>query len=222
MALDVTNPVVALCAEGMAIDGDADAARVLFQRAWELCRDDFDAAVAAHFVARHQPTPELTLHWNALAVDHASRVTDGRAEQLLPSLYLNLGDSHRTVGNRHDATIAAEHARAALQYVEAGGYRDSCSFKKSGRTTRPFKRFRIVWALCYSKFRITGTVHIMRILERNTCAGSNQLFQVVIIRVVDIILYIVLCCQYHITGTGIQWLNDQICHFSRCLISRRA
>ena len=86
-------------------------------------RQSFRAALI-RMGARHQPTPELTLHWNALAVDHASRVTDGRAEQLLPSLYLNLGDSHRTVGNRHDATIAAEHARAALQYVEAGGYRD--------------------------------------------------------------------------------------------------
>lgn len=124
MAFDATNPVVALCAEGMAIEGDADAARALFQRAWELRRDDFDAAVAAHFVARHQPTPELTLHWNALAVDHASRLTDGRAEELLASLYLNLGDSHRTLGNIPEAVAAATLARAALDALPPGGYRD--------------------------------------------------------------------------------------------------
>ena len=124
MPLDPANPVVALCAEGMAIEGDADAARALFERAWEIRRDDFDAAVAAHFFARHQPTPELTLHWNALALDHALRIDDARANELLASLYLNLGDSHRNVGNRREATDAVKRARAALQHVEAGGYRD--------------------------------------------------------------------------------------------------
>ena len=124
MPLDPTNPVVALCAEGMAIEGDADAARVLFEKAWEMRRDDFDAAVAAHFVARHQPTPELTLHWNALALDHAVRLDDGRAQELLASLYLNVGDAHRIVGKRSDAATAAVQARIALQHLEAGGYRD--------------------------------------------------------------------------------------------------
>lgn len=124
MPLDATNPVVALCAEGMMIEGDANAARALFERAWEICRDDFDAAVAAHFLARHQPTPELTLHWNALAVDHAIRVGDGRAQELLASLYLNLGDSHRALGNRREATVAVGQARVALEQLEAGGYRD--------------------------------------------------------------------------------------------------
>ena len=124
MPLDPSNPVVALCAEGMAIEGDAPAARVLFERAWEIRSDDFDAAVAAHFLARHQPTPELTLHWNALAADHALRVDDGRAQELLASLYLNLGDSHRVLGNHAEATIALQRARGALQQVEPGGYRD--------------------------------------------------------------------------------------------------
>jgi hypothetical protein len=124
MPLDPANPVVALCAEGMAIEGDAPAARALFEKAWEVRTDDFDAAVAAHFIARHQPTPELTLHWNALAVEHAVRLDDGRADELLASLYLNLGDSHRELGNRRDATDAAKRARAALERLEAGGYRD--------------------------------------------------------------------------------------------------
>ena len=124
MPLDATNPVVALCAEGMAVEGDAPAARALFEKAWEMRTDDFDAAVAAHFVARHQPTPELTLHWNALALEHAVRLGDGRADELLASLYLNVGDSHRALGNRGEATVAAERARAALQHVESGGYRD--------------------------------------------------------------------------------------------------
>jgi hypothetical protein len=124
MPLDPMNPVVALCAEGMAVEGDALAATALFEKAWDSRRDDFDAAVAAHFLARHQPTPELTLHWNALAVDHAARVTDGQAEELLASLYLNLGDSHHAVGNHREAATAVERARTALELLPAGGYRD--------------------------------------------------------------------------------------------------
>ena len=124
MTLDATNPVVALCVEGMAIEGDADAARALFEKAWEICCDDFDAAVAAHFLARHQPTPELTLHWNAVAVEHAEAVKDERAQPLLASLYLNLGDAQRLTGNRRDAAAAVGKARAALVHLPAGGYRD--------------------------------------------------------------------------------------------------
>lgn len=47
---------------------------------------EFDASVAAHLMARHQPTPADTLHWNALALRHADALTDDRARELLPSL----------------------------------------------------------------------------------------------------------------------------------------
>jgi phosphatidylserine decarboxylase len=108
----------------MAIEGDSAAARALFEQAWSIRRDDYDACVAAHFLARHQPTPELTLHWNALAVQHAEAVQDGRADGFFASLYLNLGDAHRVAGNCGDATTAVAKARAALTQVPAGGYRD--------------------------------------------------------------------------------------------------
>jgi hypothetical protein len=121
---DATNPVVALCAEGMAVEGTPAEALRLFERAWAIRSDDFDAAVAAHFLARHQPTPEATLHWNALAVRHAEAVRDGREAALLASLYLNLGDAQANVG---DAAAAAESARRADEHLAAlppGGYRD--------------------------------------------------------------------------------------------------
>ena len=121
---DTTNPVVALCAEGMAVDGTPADAMRLFERAWAIRRDDFDAAVAAHFLARHQPTPDATLHWNALAVRHAEAVRDGREAALLASLYLNLGDAQANVG---DVAAAAESARRADDHLAAlppGGYRD--------------------------------------------------------------------------------------------------
>jgi hypothetical protein len=123
-AIDPTNPVVVLCAEGMAVEGTPAEARGLFERAWAARRDDFDAAVAAHFLARHQPTSAETLRWNALAVRHAEAVADGRAAGLLASLYLNLGDAQANVGDVLAAKESARHATAHLAAVQAGGYRE--------------------------------------------------------------------------------------------------
>lgn len=124
MTIDPENPVVQLCAAGMAIDGDAPAARELFEKAWTLHRDDYEASIAAHFVARHQPTPEETLHWNELAVRHAEAVDDHRIDELLPSLYLNLGESYRVLGRYEEAAAAAQRASVALIDLSPGGYRD--------------------------------------------------------------------------------------------------
>jgi hypothetical protein len=123
MIADTDNPVVQLCSAGMAIEGDAPAARDLFAKAWAIRRDDYDACIAAHFVARHQDSPEDTLHWNDLAVRHAEAVPDDRAAPFLASLYLNLGESHRVLGHVAEASAAAARARAALVHLEDGGYR---------------------------------------------------------------------------------------------------
>jgi hypothetical protein len=122
--IDPTNRVVALCAEGMAREGVAGEAKRLFEQAWEERSDDFEAAIAAHFVARHQPTAEETLRWNRLAVQHAELVPDGRAAGFLASLYLNLADAHETVGERESAAAAVRRAVAHLALLPSGGYRD--------------------------------------------------------------------------------------------------
>ena len=121
---DSTNPVMALCAEGMAAEGTPAEALQLFERAWAARRDDFDAAVAAHFLARHQPTADETLRWNALAVRHAEAVSDGRAAAMMASLYLNLGDAQANVGDAEAAAASARHADAHLAAVPDGGYRE--------------------------------------------------------------------------------------------------
>ena len=123
MSIDPDNPVVALCAAGMAIEGDASAARALFEQAWEARRDDYDASIAAHFLARNQPTVETKLHWNALAAQHAEAVTDDRVRELRASLYLNLGDASLAAGNLADAQAAADKANASLSDLPMDGYR---------------------------------------------------------------------------------------------------
>jgi hypothetical protein len=128
LPIDSTNPVVALCAAGMACEGDPETARHLFEEAWDTRRDDYDAAVAAHYLARHQPTPFLVLDWNARAVTHGERVTDGRATELLPSLYLNLGDSLLAVGRLAEARVVADLADEHLRALPADGYGSFVAF----------------------------------------------------------------------------------------------
>jgi hypothetical protein len=124
MNIDPNNPVVALCAAGTAVEGDSSAALALFEQAWLARRDDYDACIAAHFVARHQVTPEEALRWNALAVDHAEMVRDGRVVEFMASLYLCLGDALANVGSHSAAASAARAGRTHLAGVPKGGYRD--------------------------------------------------------------------------------------------------
>jgi hypothetical protein len=124
MPIDPTNPVVTLCAAGMAAEGTPAEARRLFERAWAARRDDYDACIAAHFLARHQTSAADTLHWNAIAVRHAEAVTDGRAAELFASLYLNLGDAHAALGQTAAAADAVSCASAHLAALPAGGYRE--------------------------------------------------------------------------------------------------
>jgi hypothetical protein len=119
---DPSNPVIALCIAGMQIEGESDRARVLFEQAWAARVDDFDASVAAHFLARHQPTPADTLHWNAVALRHADALGDDRARELLPSLCLNLGDSYLAAGRVDEARTLATRASATLAALPPGGY----------------------------------------------------------------------------------------------------
>ncbi|HEX2205413.1 MAG TPA: tetratricopeptide repeat protein [Longimicrobium sp.] len=111
--MDPENPVVKLCAEGMRAEGEnrfADA-RALFLQAWEASRDDYDACVAAHFVARHQDTPEETLRWNREALARADAAGGERVRGFYPSLYLNLAHAHEQVGDLDEARRF--YARAA-------------------------------------------------------------------------------------------------------------
>ena len=123
--LDPNNPVVKLCVEGMQAEGEhrLDDAYKLFCAAWAARQDDFDACIAAHFLARHRP-PEEMRHWNQVALDHANAVDDERIQGFYPSLYLNLGWSHEQLA---DLTAAGRYyalAVARLDNLPAGPYAD--------------------------------------------------------------------------------------------------
>jgi len=124
--MDPNNPVVKLCAQGIDIEmkGRRDEARSLFLQAWELRQDDVDACIAAHYLARHQDTPEETLRWNELALTHAIRASSDAIRSFFPSLYLNLGKSYEDLQNIPRARELYEQGERRLTDVADGGYGD--------------------------------------------------------------------------------------------------
>lgn len=125
--MDPENPVVRLCARGMEAEaaGRPVEARDLFVQAWEARRDDYDACVAAHFLARHQPGPEEALRWNQAALAHAEADGGERVHAFRPSLYLNLGHSHEQLGDLAEARRCYELALAHDAALAPGPYADT-------------------------------------------------------------------------------------------------
>ena len=122
--MDPENPVVKRCGEGMAVEGtDPAAAKRRFLEAWDLATTDYEACVAAHYVARHQDSAEETLRWNQVALDRARASTDPEAAMFAPSLHLNLGASLEDCGQLAPARLQYELARASVKHLPDDGYR---------------------------------------------------------------------------------------------------
>ncbi len=103
--MDLDNQVVKLCMDGTRaeFEGRIDDARTLYMQAWDASQDDYEACIAAHYVARYQESPEEMLQWNQEALKCANAVKDSRVEDFYPSLYLNMGHSYELLGNQNEA-----------------------------------------------------------------------------------------------------------------------
>jgi hypothetical protein len=103
--MDINNPVIQLCMEGILAEFKhrLDDARLYYQQAWEARVDDYDACIAAHYVARFQEIPEETLRWNQAALKHADAVKDERVRDFYPSFYVNLGQAYEVLGDQVNA-----------------------------------------------------------------------------------------------------------------------
>ena len=122
--MDPENPVVKLCAAGMAAEGEGRGpdAKALFEQAWDSSRDDFEACIAAHYVARHQVTPEATLEWNERALRRAEAAGDDLARDFFPSLYLNYAHSLEQLGRTHEVCSHYGLAAGRLDDLPPSGY----------------------------------------------------------------------------------------------------
>src|ERR1700738_898311 len=102
MEIDPNNPGVRLCAEGIRAEmaGKRDEATRLYQEAWEARKDDDEACIVAHYLARVQQTPNDVLNWNHKSLGYADAVNDERVAAFYASLYLNLGKAYEDLGKR--------------------------------------------------------------------------------------------------------------------------
>jgi len=122
--MDPDNPVVKLCVKGMQAEaGDrSDEASIFFMQAWEASKDDYDACIAAHFMARHQVSPQDMQHWNEVALIRANAVGDERVRTFYPSLYLNMGYSYELLGNWTEARRYYQLAAGKVDDLPDGSY----------------------------------------------------------------------------------------------------
>ncbi|MEU7158051.1 hypothetical protein [Streptomyces chrestomyceticus] len=115
--MDADHHVVRLCVRGMEAEArgeDGTALRLLLE-AWEQASDDYEACVAAHYVARHQDTPEETRRRNQECLNRADRVSDERVSGFYASLYANMARAHRDLG---ETAVAHEYFQRAAERVE--------------------------------------------------------------------------------------------------------
>jgi tetratricopeptide (TPR) repeat protein len=103
--MDIDNPVIKLCIEGTQAEyqGRIEDARSLYQKAWQAANHDFEACVAAHYVAHLQTDHLERLRWNQLALDKANQVDASLVKEFYPSLFLNMGQSYELLGQPDDA-----------------------------------------------------------------------------------------------------------------------
>jgi len=116
--MDLQNPVVQLCVEGtrLEFEGKQSDARKLYWEAWKTARDDFEACIAAHYVARFQESLQDKLTWNLEALNRANAADYDLVKDFYPSLYLNLGHSFELVGD-------LEESRKYYELAARSGYK---------------------------------------------------------------------------------------------------
>jgi len=119
--MDLNNPVVNLCIQGTQAEfaGRLDDACTLYWRAWEAVKNDYDACIAVHYVARFQKTPEDIFRWNQEALTRANAIKNDSVKEFFPSLYLNMGQSYEMLGNDTEAKRFYQLA-AGLGYIHQG------------------------------------------------------------------------------------------------------
>jgi hypothetical protein len=112
--MNTNNRVIQLCVQEARAEFEhrSEDALALYQQAWDANANDYEACIAAHYVARFQESADETLKWNQTALVHAKMADQEDIKEFYPSLYLALGHSFEMVGNQTEAykyyALAAE------------------------------------------------------------------------------------------------------------------
>lgn len=101
--MDVSSRAAQLCIEGTRaeFEGRIDDARECYSRAWDTAATPYEQAIAAHYVAHLEPSPDEALRWHRLALEHAE--SDDRADEFMGSLLVSLGGAYEGLGMHEEA-----------------------------------------------------------------------------------------------------------------------
>ena len=130
--MDVMAEIGAAVELGRA--GDLEEARARLTNLWQdpaVQEDPFHRCTLAHYAADLEPETSDELRWDLRALAAADEVTDERARDhhaslsiaaFYPSLYLNLGDDYRRLGDASAARRYLDLGRAALDELPDDDY----------------------------------------------------------------------------------------------------
>jgi hypothetical protein len=110
--MEIDNQVVQLCIAGTQAEFQhkLEEAKEFYAQAWQMQTNDYEACIAAHYMARFQEDPQIEFDWNLKALKHAQVSEDDRVTPFLPSLYLNLGKSYERLGDMVLAQVYYDQA----------------------------------------------------------------------------------------------------------------
>ncbi|GEM_PF-5674055 len=83
--MDENNRIIKFVSEGMKLEreGKIKRAQELFTKAWKTSSDNHEKCIAAHFVARHQNSPEDTLKWNMESLSQANGASQKKLKVII-------------------------------------------------------------------------------------------------------------------------------------------
>lgn len=101
MEFNPSNAIVQLCLQGMGMEekGKPGEAGKLFLQAWNEATNPFEQFLAAHYLARHQPTVSDKLKWLETALQFALEINNDAVKSAFPGLYLNIAQCHEELGD---------------------------------------------------------------------------------------------------------------------------
>ena len=120
--MDPNNPIVLLCVSGIQAEqqGRMADAHASYEQAWTNHSSDFEACIAAHYLARTQANEPDRLKWNTEALSRADAADPEQTRGFYPSLLLNLGRSHEVLGDLAEARRLFGLAAARVDELKAG------------------------------------------------------------------------------------------------------
>lgn len=124
MQFDPENNIVKLCANGMQLEGEGKPAQAaqIFQQAWSEAATATERFIAAHYIARHQPTIADKLKWDETALQQALKVNTDEIKSVYPSLYLNIAKCYEDINDFDKAQINYQLALSFAPYLPDDGY----------------------------------------------------------------------------------------------------